>query len=120
MSRVFIGFASNFIGLLAAKYLVPEVMITSDVAGFAAVVAFLTIANSVILPVLRFIFKPLSFLTLGLFAFLLNAFMIYAVDFFSENITISGLLPLVLATVVIGAINATFAYGAKIFQHHHD
>ncbi|TSC83288.1 MAG: hypothetical protein G01um101419_118, partial [Parcubacteria group bacterium Gr01-1014_19] len=46
----------------------------------------------------------------------LNGVLIYVVDIVSDGITIDGLIPLLLATVVMGAVNATIAYGAKAFD----
>lgn len=120
MTTLIIGLISNLAGVMASKYLISGLNITDDWIKLAIVVVLLTVANSIVLPVLRFIFKPLSFLTLGLFAFALNAAMIYLVDFFSEDITISGLLPLIYATIIIGAINATFAYFAKVLKNNRD
>ncbi|MEK7191958.1 MAG: phage holin family protein [Patescibacteria group bacterium] len=117
MVKLIAGFISNLLGVVAAKNFIAGFSITEDLVQLAIVIAFFTIANSIILPVLRFIFKPITIITLGLFALALNGLMIYAVDFFSENITISGLLPLLYTTVLMGAINATVAYFYKVFKN---
>lgn len=120
MVKLVVGFMSNLAGVLVAKNLIADFSVTEDWTQLAIVAAIFTAANSVVLPVLRFIFKPLTIITLGLFAVVLNGLMIYAVDFFSENITISGLVPLLYTTVIMGAINATFAYLYKIYKHEHE
>lgn len=111
-----IGLGSNLAALLAAEYLITGFSVTDDWMGIAIVVLLLTLANSFVLPILRFMLKPLIWLTLGILGFVLNGVLIYLVDIFSSGLTISGLIPLVLATVVIGAVNATISLAAKAFK----
>ena len=116
MLKLIIALLSNLTAVFAAEYFVIGFNITDNIVRFAMVVALLTMANSFFLPMLKFIAKPFSWLTLGLLPFILNGALIYAVDFISGGITISGLLPLFYATVIIGIINALFALGAKAFE----
>lgn len=116
MLKLLIALASNAAAILAAKYFVTGFEVTDNLVGFAIVVLLFTVANSLILPMLRIIFKPFIWLTLGLLAVVLNGILIYAVDILSDNITISGLVPLLLATIIIGLVNAFFALGAKAFD----
>lgn len=117
MLKLLIALASNAAAILAAKYLVAGFEVTSNLFGFAIVVLLFTVANSLILPMLRMIFKPFIWLTLGLLAVVLNGILIYFVDILSNNITISGLAPLILATIIIGLVNAVFALGARAFKN---
>jgi putative membrane protein len=116
MLMFLIALVSNAAAIVAAEYFVSGFEVTDDPLGFATVVILFTIANSLILPMLRFILKPLIWLTLGLLAIILNGALIYLVDILSENITISGLIPLLLATIVVGVVNAFFALGARAFK----
>lgn len=116
MLKLIIALGSNLVAILAAEYFVAGFEVTNDWIGFAIVVVLFTIANSLILPMLRFILKPFIWLTLGLLALALNGALIYAVDILSEGITISGLVPLILATIIVGLVNAFFALGAKAFD----
>ncbi len=116
MLAILISLASNLAALLIAERLITGFSVTHDWVGLAIVVVLLTVANSFILPMLRFVLKPLIWLTLGLLGFALNGVLIYLVDIFSTGLTINGLVPLVLATVVIGAVNATIGYLTKAFK----
>mgnify|MGYP001604872628 FL=1 len=116
MLKLLIALISNAVAILAAEYFVPGFEVTNDLVGFAIVVVFFTVANSLILPMLRFMFKPFIWITLGLLAVVMNGALIYAVDILSEGITISGLIPLLLATIIVGLINAFFALGARAFK----
>ena len=114
--KIIIALISNFAAIFIAEYLVKDFQVTNDPIGVAIIVILFSIANNFFLPMLRFVFKPLSWLTLGLFPVLLNGLLIYVVDFLSDGITINGLLPLVYATIIIGIVNAFFAWGAKAFK----
>ena len=116
MKKIIIGLISNLAAILLAEYLISGFQVVNNWQGFAIVVILFTIANSFVLPMLRFVLKPLIWLTAGLLALALNAALIYIVDILSAGITISGLIPLILATIVIGMVTATFAYGAKAFK----
>jgi len=61
--------------------------------------------NFFIKPLLKLIFFPIVLLTFGLFSFAINIGMLYALDFLREDVTISGLIPLVLGTLFISFIN---------------
>lgn len=115
MLQLLIALISNLAAILAAKYLVAGFEVTNDLLQFAILVVLFTIANSLILPMLRLIFKPFIWLTLGLLAVVLNGLLIYIIDILSNSITISGFIPLLLATIIIGFVNAVFALGAKAF-----
>lgn len=116
MLRIIIALISNFIAVLVAEYFVTGFRTTDDPIGLAIVVILFAVANSFFLPMFRFIFKPLSWVTLGLFPVILNGILIYLVDFISDSITISGLLPLIYATIIFGIINAFFVLGMKAFK----
>lgn len=114
--RIIVGLISNWLALMAAEYLISGFSVVDDLLGLITVVALFTLANSLILPALRIILKPLFWLTLGLGPLVLNGVLIYLVDIYSEGITISGFVPLLLATVVVGAVNATVGYAVKILK----
>jgi len=52
-------------------------------------------------------------LTLGFAVFLINAFMLYLLDKFLTNITITGMIPLVYATLIISLVNIVINFSAK-------
>lgn len=116
MLKIIVALISNAVAIFAAEYLITGLEVTNDPVGFVIVVILFTVANSFILPMARFVLKPLSWLTLGLFPVIINGLLIYIVDFLSDGITIGGLLPLIYATIIIGIVNAFFALGMKAFK----
>ncbi|MDP3901753.1 MAG: phage holin family protein [bacterium] len=119
MFKIIISLFSNLVALLVAERFVAGFVVTNEPIAFVIVVALLAVANSIILPMLRLIFKPFIWLTFGVLALVLNGAMLYLVDFFSNSITISitnSWYPLIYATIIFGIINAIFALGARAFK----
>jgi len=96
---------SNLVAILAASYFIIGFEVVSTLTGFITVTVLLTIANLFLRPILKFILTPIIVLTLGLFALIINAALLYALDFFSGYLTIEGLVPLILGTLLISAVN---------------
>ena len=120
MFKLILSLVSNTVAILVTEYLVTNFHVTHDPIGFIIVVALFTLANSIVLPVLRTILKPLIWLTAGLLGVALNGILLYVVDKLSDGLTINGLSALLVATLIIGVVNATISYGAKIFTLGHD
>ena len=69
----------------------------------AAVIGLL---NAILRPVLGFIFFPLTFLTLGLFALVLNGLMIWLAAQFVDGFRLrGGFLNAVIAAIVLALLN---------------
>lgn len=72
----------------------------------ALVVALvLGIFNAVIKPVLVILTLPINILTLGLFTFVINAFLILATDYFVKGFVVTSFTPALIAAVVLWLIN---------------
>lgn len=73
-------------------------------AVFAAVI--LGIANAFIRPILHVLAFPITVLTLGLFALVINAAMIYLVEAIVPNFNTVGFWQTVLASVLISIVTS--------------
>ena len=72
----------------------------------ALVVALvLGIVNAIIRPILLIVTLPINILTLGIFTFILNGFMLWLVDFFLEGIVIDGFWWAVIGAIVISTLS---------------
>ena len=101
----------NTVGLLvAAGILIPDFHIPGfTLAGGvkAAILAglVLTLLNMTVKPILRLFFGPIIILTLGLGLILVNAIILYILDFLSDNLTIDNIPALIWGAVIIGFLN---------------
>jgi len=66
----------------------------------------LGILNVTLRPLLQLIALPVTIITLGLFALVVNGFVLWLADKFSESITIDGFWWAVIAAVIISLVSA--------------
>lgn len=81
----------------------------------------LTFIYAVLGGIVRFILKPLIFLTLGIGSIIISIVSVWITDIVLDSITISGFLPLLYTTILIGILNLPFIQGIYLrhdIQHH--
>jgi putative membrane protein len=98
-------FLSNLIALWIAVYFIEGFEIIPGLNNFFVVAGIFTFLNVFIRPILKLILTPVIILTLGFAIFLINAFILCLLDKLLINITISGTLPLIYATLIISLVN---------------
>ena len=112
-SKFFISFLAHLVGIIAAAYFLPRFQISHQPFEVALIAILLTLSHAVIRPILKVIFSPIILLTLGLFTVVINAFLLYALDFYSAAITITGLDSLLYATLIISVVTVIIGSSGK-------
>ncbi len=115
MIRILSYFLGNIIGLLIAARYIPGFQISPDLPSLATLAVFLMLGNIIIRPILKLILAPLIWITLGLFTIIINAAILFAVDFTSDLITINGLDALLYGTLIISLSVGLTRLGLKLF-----
>lgn len=93
------------LGLLLAAYLIPGIEV--DGLYIALVSAFLLgLINLTIKPLLFVLTLPITIVTLGLFAFVLNALMFWFVASFVDGFSVDGFLPALLGSLFVSLVSA--------------
>jgi len=97
----------NGSALLAAGYFVDgfNLNLSPGWEAFAALVGVLTVISIIIKPLLRLFLGPIIILTLGLFNLVITAGLLYVVDKYAQNLTITTLPALVYGTIIITIVN---------------
>ena len=98
--RTLVGMA----GLWLADRFVNGVNITSNETLLIAAL-IMGVVNAVVRPVVFWMTLPVTFLTLGLFLFVVNAAMFGLTAWFLEGFSVDGLWPAVLGSIVMGVVN---------------
>ncbi len=83
-----------------------------DVDSFTAALwaaAVLALLNAFVRPVLGFLSLPITVLTLGLFALVLNALMLYIVAWLVPGVEITGFFQTLIAAVLISVVSTFFS-----------
>jgi len=111
--RLIFAFIANLAAFWLANHYIDGFQIIPGLNNFFIVAGIFTFLNIFIRPVLKLILSPVIVLTLGFAVFLINAFMLYLLDKFLTNITITGMIPLVYATLIISLINLVINFSAK-------
>lgn len=90
--------------ILLASWLVPGIRVESVwTAIFAA--AILGLINTFIKPVLIILTLPLNILTLGIFTFFLNAFLLKLVAYLIRGFEVKGFLAAFLGALIISIVS---------------
>ena len=115
IKRLIVALIANAAGLLAAAYIVKGFDVNiSDLAAFGSLAAVFTFVTLIIRPIIRLVLTPVIILTFGLFNLVITGALLYIVDIYSQNITISGLAALIYGTVIITLINLIFRVGEHL------
>ncbi len=72
-------------------------------AAFGAAVLF-GLLNFAIKPILSILALPVTFITLGLFLFVINGLMVYLLGMISSGIEVADMLSAILASIVISVV----------------
>jgi len=119
MIALFIAWLATAIGLGAATLIVPGIK-SKNFLAFIITATFLGLINAFIRPALWFLTAPLSVLTLGLFALVINALMIMLAaalvpKFEVKSFTSAFFGAVIMAIIgVIGLISLPYLTGADI------
>ncbi len=93
----------SLISLGATSFLIPEVQITNFLsAAIAALV--ISIINTFLKPILQFLALPISILTLGLFALVLNGLLFMLAAWIVPGFSVGNFWWAILASVVYSII----------------
>jgi len=102
------GMVLQFVGTLIAVYLtvnlVPGISVSGGWITMLIIAAVWSVITLVIKPVLQVLALPLTILTLGLFAFILNAALFWAMEFVVPGFDVAGFIPALLGSIVLSII----------------
>ncbi len=92
------------LAILIAAYIIPGVSIASIWVALTVAVA-LGILNISLKPFLLLFTLPLNILTLGLFTFVINVFLIYLVSALVSGFAVAGFIPALLFSLVLSLVS---------------
>jgi putative membrane protein len=104
MLRIVVVWLINTAALAAVAYLMPSVTISSAVAALVAALV-LGLVNTVIRPLLVLLTLPVTVLTLGLFIFVINGLLFWAVAELVPGFGVAGFWSGVLGAIVFSLIS---------------
>ncbi len=99
-----INWVISALAILAAAYLLPGVHVTSFLTALVVAVV-LGIINAVLKPILLILTLPINILTLGLFTFVINAFVIILAANLVPGFSVDGFWWALAFSIVLSIIN---------------
>ena len=94
----------NAVALIGIAYIVPGFGVETFYNALIAAL-ILGLMNALIRPILFILTLPVTIITLGLFAFVINAFMIWLVSTIVEGFAVSGFVPALLAAFLLWVVS---------------
>jgi putative membrane protein len=104
---------ASWLASALALWIVAQIIPGIEVQGFgAALMATIVIAivNGTIGVVLKFLFFPVTLLTLGLFLLVLNALLLKLASLFTPGFTVRGFLPAMVGSVVLTILTSVLRH----------
>lgn len=101
--RIIIRWCINALALLAVAYLYSGVKVEGIIAALIAALV-LGLANAIIRPVLILLTLPVTILTMGLFIFIINAFLFWFVAEVVKGFTVSGFMAAFIGSLMYSVI----------------
>lgn len=95
----------NSLALYMVNYFVPGFVIRGGIKEYLMAGVLLGLLNIIVRPVLKTVTLPIIILTLGIFILVLDAVMLWVVDYVFDFVQIQTLMALVWATILVGIIN---------------
>jgi putative membrane protein len=96
----FVNWLLSALALWLVAQIIPRMQIRSYGTALLATIV-IGLVDLLIGPILRFIAFPITFLTLGLFRFVINAFLLKLAAIFTPGFRIDGFLSALLGSLVL-------------------
>lgn len=101
--QLIVALVLNAVALIATTYVVPGFHVADFTTALLAAVV-LAVVNTFIKPILSFITAPLSVVTLGLFAFVVNAVVLFIVAYIVPGFKVDGWISAILGAIVLSVV----------------
>ncbi len=118
MSQIILKWLLNAIMLLVVAYIVPGFTITSFYSALILVV-LLALVNITLKPILLILTLPINILSLGLFTFVVNGFILWILSTIVKGFYISNIWSAIFAAAIISVFNFLI-HRFKYQDNHHD
>lgn len=104
MLRLLVVWLINTAALIAVAYLMPSISISSFGAALIAAL-LLGLVNTFIRPLLVLLTLPVTILTLGLFIFVINGLLFWAVGSLLEGFYVAGFWSAVFGAIIYSLVS---------------
>ena len=104
MLRTLIRWICYALALIFTAWIIPGIEVSSFLTAMLACV-IIALINSFIKPVLELITLPINIITIGLFSFVLNAFLFMLAGWLTPGLEVEGFLSALFGSIVFSLIS---------------
>lgn len=104
---------TNALAIFLADYLVPGFVFEGDILTLFIAGLILGLINVFIKPILKLISAPLIALSFGLFIIIINIVLLWLLQYFVPELTISGFWAYFWGVIIISLVNIAFGVYRK-------
>lgn len=104
MVKLFFRFIFLCLALIAADYFVAGIYL-SGVTSLVMAGALLTLINVIVKPVVKILTLPITIITLGLFALVLNALFFWFVSGLVSGMTVDSFTAALIGGILVSVLN---------------
>ena len=109
-----LSIAGNGLGLYLAQRVIENFVFTGGYMNYLTAGFILAGLNLILKPILKTITFPFIIITLGLFIFVINAFLLWLTDYIFDFMAFETTASLIFTTILIGFINLIIGIIHKI------
>nr|WP_025223573.1 MULTISPECIES: phage holin family protein [unclassified Methylotenera] len=102
--KLLIGWVLSGLALMGVTYIVPGIQVASFTTALIAA-AVIGLVNMLIKPILVVLTLPVTILTLGLFIFVINGILFWAVGHFLDGFVVKTLMAGIIGALVYSVIS---------------
>lgn len=102
--KILLNWLAKAFILLVVAYLVPGFTISSFLTALVVAVVLAGL-NLLVKPIIAILTLPINILTLGLFTFVINAFILWLTAYFVEGFFISSFVTALIAALVMAVVS---------------
>ena len=103
--QLIVRVGANACGIYFASQFLSKISYQESFLSLIIAATILSVVNAVVRPLVVILALPAYVITLGLFSLVVNALMLYLVDFLYGPFNVSGLFAPILAGIIIGLVN---------------
>ncbi|NUN66206.1 phage holin family protein [Pseudanabaena biceps] len=104
MIGYFATILATALGLLVVDMVVPGVEISNFPSAIIAAIV-IGLVNAFIGPIIKVLSLPLTFITLGLFSFVVNGILLWLASVIVPGFTMNGILAFIFAPIVLSFVS---------------
>lgn len=101
--QIIVALVLNALALMVTAYIVPGLGVANFTTALLAGIV-LGVVNTFVRPVLSYLTKPINNITLGLFAFVVNAVVLFIVSYVVPGFTVDGWVAAILGAIVLAVV----------------